>query len=367
TVTGELIYRSDHWMYLQGVDPKSEHALVFAGEDYNEVLSLDDWSLSPHPVPQGWPVGFSADGSRFVTAWDDISVYDTATWEVVSALDPRRLYALAAVSPSASLVALGTLDGFVRVYEFDTGTLTQTISMVDQVVSLEFVSDTQLLAVLRRGPGIFISLDVDDLLSRARDRVTRSFTPVECEEYQIECPEFEAEDLVYDAFEALSSQDADALRAVLAEDARVWGVPVDDPGLEVALDFLFALEMDFDVEGCDVTATESPWDVGCEGYSLVGSLDAEAEVGWNFTVSDDQITEITTDFTLFEEGGFLADLVVWLREHHPDEYAAVIGTDADCSDLISSCWTEESAALFLQYGDDFISQMEAEEGDDEDA
>ena len=99
-----------------------------------------------------------------------------------------------AISPDRSLIATGTSEGYVRIWDAETFDLLQEIFVADtQVQGLAFVSDDHLAVAPEDGNILVYTLDVDELISLARQSLSRGFTPEECEKYNFgdDCPTLE--------------------------------------------------------------------------------------------------------------------------------------------------------------------------------
>ena len=95
-----------------------------------------------------------------------------------------------AVDPSGTLVASAGWDGFVRVWDIATRRLVHEIPVTSDgsmVGGVAFTADGHILASDNQAGILRVyTLDTDELLEIARQRVTRSFTEVECTTYRIE-------------------------------------------------------------------------------------------------------------------------------------------------------------------------------------
>ena len=96
-----------------------------------------------------------------------------------------------AISDSGSLIASAGEDGSVRVWNVSDRSLVTEIKLdVDEVANVEFIDNTHLFVTAGFGnEAIVITLDPDELLMIARDRIVRTFTPEECTRFEINpCP-----------------------------------------------------------------------------------------------------------------------------------------------------------------------------------
>ena len=126
------------------------------------------------------------------TACGPLVLIDASTWDQVDAIQAHRGRVLdAAVNPAGTLIASAGSDGFVRVWRVEDRSLYTEIGFhVDEIANVEFINDTHLLVTAGIGnEAIVITLDPDELLMIARDRIVRTFTPDECSRFEINpCP-----------------------------------------------------------------------------------------------------------------------------------------------------------------------------------
>ena len=120
---------------------------------------------------------------------------DTATWQYVG--DPLEVLEGAMqdfdINSDGSLIATGGSDGFVRIWDAETGNQTQAIPFGSTTITMvHFLDDRHLLAVTQERSMLVVTIEVAELLDIARTRVTRSFTDDECATYHIDtCPNLE--------------------------------------------------------------------------------------------------------------------------------------------------------------------------------
>jgi class 3 adenylate cyclase/WD40 repeat protein len=136
-------------------------------------------------------LGSVADGSAglyFVdTATHQIDAHRSR--DVVTEGQPKS----AALSPDRSLVAIGTSDGFVRVFDTATGAIRHELRFRGrEVQGLAFVSEEHLVVAPQRAPVQTVTLDLDELVKIASTSLVRGFTPFECDRFDFgpECPSF---------------------------------------------------------------------------------------------------------------------------------------------------------------------------------
>jgi DNA-binding SARP family transcriptional activator/WD40 repeat protein len=96
-----------------------------------------------------------------------------------------------AMSRDATLVAVGSSDGFARVWDVRDRQLVHEIYVgATQVQGLTFVDDQHLAVATELGGLLVYTLDHRELLEIVRGSLTRGFTPTECARYGLEpdCP-----------------------------------------------------------------------------------------------------------------------------------------------------------------------------------
>ena len=130
---------------------------------------------------------FSPDGTRFATlgSSNDLRIWDAG--------DGRQLLRVTTGRgggfglrwrPDGTHVAVGLLDGTIKVFDAETGD--ETLVLRGSSFDLAFSPDGTLLAGSRPQPAAAVkvyALDVERLLEVARARVTRSLTDEECRQY----------------------------------------------------------------------------------------------------------------------------------------------------------------------------------------
>ena len=134
-------------------------------------------------------LAFSPDGTRLATAsWDATAkIWDAATGAEMLTLSGHQasLQALA-FSPDDRLLATGSKDTTVKIWEVATGRELQALfGAAGEVTSVAFSRPDGAHLAVASGDGVVrvFVLPIDDLMSLAKSRVTRSLTPEECRKY----------------------------------------------------------------------------------------------------------------------------------------------------------------------------------------
>lgn len=101
-----------------------------------------------------------------------------------------------ALSEDGTMVATAGRDGFAKVWDIESGTLLHEIhaSEDDRVQAVAFADeDDHLLVSVAGGPLAIYSLNIDELLAIAGDRLVRGFNETECDVYfpDLPCPTLE--------------------------------------------------------------------------------------------------------------------------------------------------------------------------------
>jgi WD40 repeat protein/DNA-binding SARP family transcriptional activator len=202
TTSGEALLTtpklSDTWTPAVAFGPDGSWLAVMSGEELI-VHDTDDWSVvDRQPYDEGGirALRASADGRYLVASTQDarLAVYDTGTWQRVGAAwvaHEGAVLDLEVARDSRTIVSASN-DRTMRVWELPSGRLLQTIPVGGPVYNVEFVADQHVLASTP-GPLTIFTLDVEELLGIARDRLTRGFAPEECAAYDIDpCPSLAA-------------------------------------------------------------------------------------------------------------------------------------------------------------------------------
>ena len=145
-----------------------------------EVVWHDELGHARHEV--------SRDGRWLLTRGDaEVQLVDTETWEVRFTIDGFNDIRGTGFNGDGSLIAVADADS-MRIIDIETGLFAQQVQLPG-VSDIYFLADETV--VVGTSNGIFgtVSLSTDELVSRTRDNLRRTFTEQECTTYQIEpCP-----------------------------------------------------------------------------------------------------------------------------------------------------------------------------------
>jgi WD40 repeat protein len=150
--------------------------------------------LSDH-TSNVWGITYSPDGTRLVTSSSDATaiVWDTTSWTKLRTLvGHSSAVVLAVFSPDGRQIATASRDGTAKLWDAATGDQLVTF-MGDGRSGLNGVAfspdGSRLVTGGDRGVSVYV-LRVEELVSLAQRRVTRSLRPEECRQYlhSEQCP-----------------------------------------------------------------------------------------------------------------------------------------------------------------------------------
>ncbi len=166
-------------------------------------LSTDTWKHTLIEV-EGWRggalVAFTPDGEHLVNIRNFLGVgaaslewLDTQTFEMLATAEEitqgsAKSYAL---SPDGRLLAIGTSEGFVHIWDVVDRRPVQEIFVADtQMQGVAFLSDSQLAVAPQTGGVLAYALDPHELAGVVAGSLTRGFTATECDRYGFgnDCP-----------------------------------------------------------------------------------------------------------------------------------------------------------------------------------
>ncbi|MDX1665123.1 MAG: hypothetical protein R3272_15130, partial [Candidatus Promineifilaceae bacterium] len=152
-----------------------------SGERLVTLAHPDEYRL--HAVALSTERAFIATSHTQDTAFD---IWRVATGEIVATHenDGAAVYSMD-FHPEETLLATGGFDGLVRVWNLSTGATVATLGNGEGAVpDVEFTPDgRQLVASNSDGMVAVFTLDRQELLAIAEERVTRELTEAECREY----------------------------------------------------------------------------------------------------------------------------------------------------------------------------------------
>lgn len=179
------------WLASAGLDGTARLFDVTSKEQLGVVSGHDAWLLG---------VAFSPDGGRLATTGNDGLV---KVWDVTDPRAPQELWTLsghqgevwsAAFSPDGQQLATISFDGMVKVWDVRDGQ--ETASASREILSLgpsndghdvAFSPDGRFLAATSASGLVRVYVtSVEDLMSLAQSRVTRTLTADECRQYMPE-------------------------------------------------------------------------------------------------------------------------------------------------------------------------------------
>ncbi|HUF15373.1 MAG TPA: hypothetical protein VMQ46_05760, partial [Acidimicrobiia bacterium] len=209
--TGRLLFTEERAGFTT-FTPDSNRLLTSPfGEQTMVAFSTETWELVQEtPFEESLAgtgglglAGFSADGETlfsvgglFGGGGGALHWFDADTLEVLRSKtrihegSPKSM----ALSPEATLLATGASDGFVRVWDTETGSLVHEIPIGDtEVQGVAFVNDRDLAVTPQEGNLLIFTIDTEELLRIVRSSLTRGFSQTECERFNFgeECPSLE--------------------------------------------------------------------------------------------------------------------------------------------------------------------------------
>jgi WD40 repeat protein len=129
-------------------------------------------------------LAFSRDGSLLAvaSAVDQTRLFATDHWALVHELPVRS--SDVDFSSDGGRLLTADADGFVRLWDAATGRELHRLSGAGQGYA-RFLADERHIATFDHSSLRIMTIDVDELLEIARQRLTRSFTQAECEKYDV--------------------------------------------------------------------------------------------------------------------------------------------------------------------------------------
>jgi WD40 repeat protein len=197
-VTGDWVFATPPGLCGQAadLDPLGERLAVSTEEDVDNVTV---WDLSAeevvaqmtHRVPMGGTVRFSPDGSRLLTTGMDGlgRIWDASSGEELLRLEGHTGPVQDGVWISDSAAATVSSDGTTRLWDTRSGENFLTLPLERGFPYVAASHDGSRLATSSGGNVRVWTLDLDELLDIATDRLTRSWSAAECVTFHFDdCP-----------------------------------------------------------------------------------------------------------------------------------------------------------------------------------
>jgi WD40 repeat protein/transcriptional regulator with XRE-family HTH domain len=200
--TGEVIFTFNYPDWVTSVVFSPDGKIIAATGGIPEAAKTIFWdaftgkelfSATGHTDIIGQIV-FSPDGSRLATASRDGSakVWDAISGEaLVTLLGHDGTVFSVAFSPDGKTIATASADKTAKLWDPLTGRELLTLDAPDGLTNVAFSPDGSQLAVASRdGTARIYLLKIEDLVALAKQRITRSLTAEECQQYlhSLSCP-----------------------------------------------------------------------------------------------------------------------------------------------------------------------------------
>ena len=190
--TGKILFTLDHTDEATSVVFSPDGKIIATAGASRTAILWDAltgkklFSLTDHKDYIGQVV-FSPDGTRLATASRDGSakVWDAVSGTaLVTLLGHDGTVFSVAFSPDGKTVATASADKTAKLWDVLTGKELLTLHAPDGLTGVEFSPDGSQLAVASRdGTDRIYLLKIEDLIALAKQRVTRSLTTEECQQY----------------------------------------------------------------------------------------------------------------------------------------------------------------------------------------
>jgi WD40 repeat protein len=132
-------------------------------------------------------IAFSPDGARLATASFDgsVKVWDASSGRELRTFSGHNASVFGVVfSPDGKTIATASGDKTAKLWDANTGDVLLTLHAPNGLTGVAFSPDgSQLATAGRDGTNRIYLLKVEDLAALAKQRVTRSLTTEECQQY----------------------------------------------------------------------------------------------------------------------------------------------------------------------------------------
>ncbi len=167
--------------------------MVVILESQLKVLSTHDGAILTElgPAVSGFDqptVEIAPDASHIAIGSSDgsLKLVATESWETVLTIDAHegRVLGVAFSEDGSHILTTGS-EGLIKVWQTSNGAELHRIPL-DSVVDGHWQDDQHLLVATETGLWTNITLDLEELVQLAQERLTRGFTPEECSAYRID-------------------------------------------------------------------------------------------------------------------------------------------------------------------------------------
>jgi WD40 repeat protein len=181
--SNRVLALTDDWVVVERLGVTEWYAVERGSGEITELGLVD---LNPSTA------AVLPDGDLLVaTLFGRVSVYDPETWTPSASFDSGNSIRAMAVSEDGSRIALLGDDGLIQIYDVASGAQLQRLTIAD-VAGMVWMDEKTLGVLTINGAWSHQPLDLADLLTVARQQLSRSLTDQECSTYRIApCPTLE--------------------------------------------------------------------------------------------------------------------------------------------------------------------------------